>query len=438
MAPCPLQFPGSFFHFALCNLHFEPCTLTFFPTPVNPSGTPANKGSPASRPPSPLEKPAWTYYIETSQKTVFFHRSRLQAINTREFIMAKAPKYVYHFGKAKTDGDSSMKNLLGGKGANLAEMCRIGLPVPPGFTISTEVCTYYYDNKRTYPAVLKAQIAEGVKIIEAEVKAKFGDLKNPLLVSVRSGARDSMPGMMDTILNLGLNDETVVALANKTKNERFAWDCYRRFVQMYGDVVLGVQKAAGRRSRAFRSRHRRPQAGTPRRSRDRRHQAHRRRPQGTGRPLPEADQGPHRQELPQGSLGPAGRRHRRRVRLLDERPRHRLPPQVQHPQRMGHGRQRAGHGLRQHRREFRFRRGLHPRPRHRREGLLRRIPDQRPGRRRGGRRAHPAARHRDDPEHAQGIQGTGPDPHQPREALQGHAGLRVHHRGRRGLHAPDP
>ncbi|MDB5103849.1 MAG: pyruvate, phosphate dikinase [Fibrobacteres bacterium] len=159
--------------------------------------------------------------------------------------MAKAPKYVYHFGKAKTDGDSSMRNLLGGKGANLAEMCRIGLPVPPGFTITTDVCTYYYDNKRTYPAVLKAQTQEGIKIIENEVKAKFGDLKNPLLVSVRSGARDSMPGMMDTILNLGLNDDTVVALANKTKNERFAWDCYRRFVQMYGDVVLGVQKAAG-------------------------------------------------------------------------------------------------------------------------------------------------------------------------------------------------
>jgi pyruvate,orthophosphate dikinase len=159
--------------------------------------------------------------------------------------MAKAPKYVYLFGKAKTDGDSSMRALLGGKGANLAEMCRIGLPVPPGFTITTEVCTYYYDNKRTYPSVLKAQTAEGVKSIEAQVKAKFGDLKNPLLVSVRSGARDSMPGMMDTILNLGLNDETVIALANKTKNERFAWDCYRRFVQMYGDVVLGVQKVPG-------------------------------------------------------------------------------------------------------------------------------------------------------------------------------------------------
>ncbi|MBW8890324.1 MAG: pyruvate, phosphate dikinase [Fibrobacteres bacterium] len=159
--------------------------------------------------------------------------------------MAKAPKYVYLFGKTKTDGNSGMKELLGGKGANLAEMCRIGLPVPPGFTITTEVCTYYYDNKRTYPSVLRAQMEEGIKTIEAQTKAKFGDLKNPLLVSVRSGARDSMPGMMDTILNLGLNDQTVVALANKTNNERFAWDCYRRFVQMYGDVVLGVQKMPG-------------------------------------------------------------------------------------------------------------------------------------------------------------------------------------------------
>ncbi|HTL69653.1 MAG TPA: pyruvate, phosphate dikinase, partial [Lacunisphaera sp.] len=154
---------------------------------------------------------------------------------------AKAPKYVYLFGK-KTDGNGSMKPLLGGKGANLAEMCRIGLPVPPGFTITTEVCTYYYANKRTYPAALRAQMETGIASIEAQTGKKFGDLTNPLLVSVRSGARDSMPGMMDTILNLGLNDQTVEALAAKTQNPRFAWDCYRRFVQMYGDVVLGVQK----------------------------------------------------------------------------------------------------------------------------------------------------------------------------------------------------
>ena len=153
----------------------------------------------------------------------------------------KAQKYVYLFGK-KSDGDGSMKPLLGGKGANLAEMCRIGLPVPPGFTITTEVCTYYYANKRTYPAALRGQVEAGIASIEQQTGKKFGDLENPLLVSVRSGARDSMPGMMDTILNLGLNDQTVEALAKKTNNPRFAWDCYRRFVQMYGDVVLGVQK----------------------------------------------------------------------------------------------------------------------------------------------------------------------------------------------------
>ena len=159
--------------------------------------------------------------------------------------MAKA-KYVYLFGNKKADGDGSMKPLLGGKGANLAEMTRIGLPVPPGFTITTEVCTYYYANKRTYPKELQAQMEAGVANMEKIMGAKFGARDGmPLLVAVRSGARDSMPGMMDTILNLGLNDDTVLALVNATKNERFAWDCYRRFVQMYGDVVLGVQKREG-------------------------------------------------------------------------------------------------------------------------------------------------------------------------------------------------
>ena len=160
---------------------------------------------------------------------------------SRSLNAAKGTRYVYLFGK-KTDGNGTMKPLLGGKGANLAEMCRIGLPVPPGFTITTEVCTYYYANKRTYPAALRAQMEQGIASIEQQTGKRFGDLKNPLLVSVRSGARDSMPGMMDTILNLGLNDDTVGALAAKTNNPRFAWDCYRRFVQMYGDVVLGVQK----------------------------------------------------------------------------------------------------------------------------------------------------------------------------------------------------
>ena len=158
----------------------------------------------------------------------------------------KSTKVVYTWGDGKADGDGSMKALLGGKGANLAEMTRIGLPVPPGFTVTTEVCTYYYANKRTYPVSLQAQMEAGVKNMEKIMGTQFGATKGtPLLVAVRSGARDSMPGMMDTILNLGLNDQSVVALEKATNNPRFAWDCYRRFIQMYGDVVLGVQKREG-------------------------------------------------------------------------------------------------------------------------------------------------------------------------------------------------
>jgi pyruvate,orthophosphate dikinase len=138
-----------------------------------------------------------------------------------------------------------MKPLLGGKGANLAEMTRIGLPVPPGFTITTEVCTHFYEHKRTYPPQLEAEVATALAKVEQSVGKKLGDRERPLLVSVRSGARDSMPGMMDTILNLGMNDDVVAIVAEKTKNSRFAWDSYRRFLQMYGDVVMGVQKRAG-------------------------------------------------------------------------------------------------------------------------------------------------------------------------------------------------
>src|ERR1041384_5936808 len=144
---------------------------------------------------------------------------------------AKAKKCVYIVENKKADGNGSMKALLGGKGANLAEMTRIGLPVPPGFTVSTEVCTYYYANKRTYPAALQSQMEAGVANMEKIMGTKFGATSGmPLLVAVRSGARDSMPGMMDTILNLGLNDQSVLALVEATKNPRFAWDCYRRFI----------------------------------------------------------------------------------------------------------------------------------------------------------------------------------------------------------------
>ena len=154
----------------------------------------------------------------------------------------KNKKRIYTFGNGSAEGNAQMRDLLGGKGANLAEMNRIGVPVPPGFTISTEVCTEYYERGReAVVADLKDDLMAAVKDIENIMGFKFGDVENPLLVSVRSGSRASMPGMMDTILNLGLNDTVVDGLARKSGNERFAWDSYRRFVQMYGDVVLGMK-----------------------------------------------------------------------------------------------------------------------------------------------------------------------------------------------------
>ena len=149
-------------------------------------------------------------------------------------------KLVYNFGDGKSEGDVSMKNLLGGKGANLAEMSNLALPVPPGFTITTEVCDIYYKNNRNFPVELEFQISESIAKIEKKLQANFGDSENPLLFSVRSGARASMPGMMDTVLNLGLNDKTLIGLTKKSDNKRFALDSYRRFIQMYSDVVLGV------------------------------------------------------------------------------------------------------------------------------------------------------------------------------------------------------
>jgi pyruvate,orthophosphate dikinase len=152
-----------------------------------------------------------------------------------------AVKYVYFFGDRKAEGTKDMKALLGGKGANLAEMTNIGIPVPAGFTISTEICTYYYQKNYQYPKQLERDVKMALKKVEKVMRAKFGDPENPLLVSVRSGARSSMPGMMDTVLNLGLNDQTVKGLIKKTNNPRFAYDCYRRFVAMYGDVVMGLK-----------------------------------------------------------------------------------------------------------------------------------------------------------------------------------------------------
>src|SRR5215470_6147668 len=168
-------------------------------------------------------------------------RARATTPRRRPAAKTAARRSVYAFGGGRADGRADMKELLGGKGANLAEMARLDLPVPPGFTISTEVCTYYYAHGQTYPPALKSQVSEALARVEKVLGKRFGDPEHPLLVSVRSGARASMPGMMDTILNLGLNDQTVQGLIRETGNPRFAYDSYRRFVQMYGDVVLGLK-----------------------------------------------------------------------------------------------------------------------------------------------------------------------------------------------------
>src|SRR6478609_8728488 len=155
-----------------------------------------------------------------------------------------AAKWVYRFGGGTSEGDATMRNLLGGKGANLAEMANLGVPVPPGFTITTQICTEFYRSGQRYPEGLEREVAAAVEAIGAEVGSRFGDPERPLLVSVRSGARVSMPGMMDTVLNLGLNDRTVEGLARRSGDRRFAYDSYRRFIQMYSDVVLGVEHRA--------------------------------------------------------------------------------------------------------------------------------------------------------------------------------------------------
>ena len=149
-------------------------------------------------------------------------------------------KHVYAFGGGKADGDGKMKDVLGGKGSGLAEMSRAGVPVPPGFTISTEVCNIYFQNNNSVPAEIAAEIEKAVVNLEQQIEKKLGDTANPLLVSVRSGAKFSMPGMMNTILNLGLNDHTVQGLAKNSGNPRFAYDCYRRFIQMFGEVALDI------------------------------------------------------------------------------------------------------------------------------------------------------------------------------------------------------
>jgi len=163
----------------------------------------------------------------------------LRAINRPMFL---SEKFIYFFGDGRADGNAGMKKILGGKGANLAEMTNLDIPVPPGFTITTEVCDAYYKNNKQYPKGLAEEIEQNLSRLEKLMGAKLGDPNNPLLVSVRSGAAASMPGMMDTVLNLGLTPDAVNGLIEKTGNERFVWDAYRRFITMFGDVVMGVER----------------------------------------------------------------------------------------------------------------------------------------------------------------------------------------------------
>ena len=156
--------------------------------------------------------------------------------------MVNKAKYVYFFGEGKAEGNGKMKDILGGKGAGLAEMTNADIPVPPGFTITTDVCRWFYSHDQKLPNELDAQYQEAIAKLEKAVDKKFGNSDDPLLVSVRSGAKFSMPGMMDTVLNLGLNDKAVLGLVEKTKNERFAYDAYRRFIHMFSNVVLGIGK----------------------------------------------------------------------------------------------------------------------------------------------------------------------------------------------------
>ena len=219
-----------------------------------------------------------------------------------------------------------MRNLLGGKGAGLAEMANLGLPVPPGFTITTEVCTYYYAHDKQYPKDLRAQVEKALAQVGRITGKKFGDKTNPLLVSVRSGARASMPGMMDTVLNLGLNDETVEALAKKSGDRRFAYDSYRRFITMYSDVVLGV----GHEHFEELLDHHKERQGY---SLDT--DLVRRRLGRAGRALQEARQGRTGPGLPAGSARAALGRDRSRVRLVDEPARHHLSQTAQYSGRAG-------------------------------------------------------------------------------------------------------
>ena len=294
-------------------------------------------------------------------------------------------KWVYTFGGASAEGRAEMRDLLGGKGAGLAEMCNLGLPVPPGFTITTEVCTRFYESDKSYPPDLEDQVAHGLVAVERALGARFGDADNPLLVSVRSGARVSMPGMMDTVLNLGLNDRAVEGLARQSGDARFAYDSYRRFIQMYGQVVLGIE-------------HHHFEELIENHKLDTGHTLDTDLSAEDWKVVVSGFQGCRRRRdrtaLPAGAARPAVGCHRRGFRLVDEPARRDLSPPARDPGRLGHRGQRPGDGVRQYGRGLRNRRRLYPQPVDRRQRVLRRISGQCPGR--GCRRRHPHPAASDD------------------------------------------
>ncbi len=297
--------------------------------------------------------------------------------STRPQVAAK--RYVYTFGAGEAEGDGTMRDLLGGKGAGLAEMTKAGLPVPPGFTITTEACNDYFAAGETLPDGLWEDVKAAVAQIEAETGKGFGDVENPLLVSVRSGAKFSMPGMMDTVLNLGLNEETLQGLIKLTANERFGWDAYRRFIQLFGRIVLGV--SGERMDEAFDAVKERVGAKQDTDVDAEGMQAVVQDLKAivldeTGAEFP---QDPF-QQLDLAIKAVFASWFGKRAR--DYRDNQKIAA------RPGHRGQRHDHGLRQHGRGLRYRCGLLAQPQHRREHPLRRVPHQRPGRGRGGRHPH--------------------------------------------------
>ena len=340
-------------------------------------------------------------------------------------VTTSVTKYVYDF----NEGNRDMKDLLGGKGANLAEMTNMGLPVPPGFTITTEACLTFLAQGGPPPGMLQ-EAGEHLARLQETMGKQLGDPDDPLLVSVRSGAKFSMPGMMDTVLNLGLNDVSVKGLAAQTGGDmRFANDAYRRFIQMFGKIVMDVPADAF--EHALEEAKERKGAERPG------HGSGRRGPGGADRSVPRHLPRAHGRGLPAGPEGSAPAVHRRGIRVMERQARHRLPPSEQDQRRPGHRREHRRDGLRQPRRGLGHRGGVHARPLDGREGALRRLPVERAGG--GRRRGHPqhvaACAARAARPHV--VQGTAPRHGHPRGPLPRHVRHRVHHREGQALDPAD-